>query len=139
MSVDAGAGSVTAIAVVGGPAAGAGRRVILRFSWRRADPLAVVIDIETRPDHPALPRGSWVVLRDFLRYGLTQATGDGDVRIAPCDEGVEMTLARSQRPCVVVVPNGTLDAFLHRTEDDVPIGEERSEALLDDLVGRLLS
>lgn len=139
LTVDAGTGTVTAISVVGGPAAGAQRRVILRFSWEPADSLAVRIDIETRPDHPALPRGSWVVLRDFLRYGLSEPTGDGDVRIGPCDGGVELVLARAQRPCVVVVPGETLDGFLRRTEQVVPLGEERSDALVDLLVRRLLA
>ncbi len=138
ISVDADSGVVKAIAVVGGPAAGAGRRVILQFSWSPADPLAVVIDIETRPDHPALPRGSWVVLRDFLRYGLTAPTGDGDVRITPRADGIELTLARAHRPCVVLVPVPTLDAFLGRTERAVPLGDERSDALVDALVERLL-
>jgi hypothetical protein len=139
VSIDSESGTVQAVAVVGGPAAGAGRRVILRFSWQPADPLAVLIDIETRPDHPALPRGSWVVLRDFLRYGLTQPTGDGEVRIAPRADGIELTLARSQRPCVVIVPAATLGGFLDRTETAVPLGAERSDALVDALVERLLA
>lgn len=142
MTVDAATGCVTAVAVVGGPDAGQGRRVILRFGWEPADPLAVAIDIETRPDHPALPRGTWVVLRDFLRYGLTAPTGDGDVRISPGDDGgspvVTLVLARAVRPCIVVVPASVLDTFLRRTEAAVPLGGERSDALVDQLIARLL-
>lgn len=142
VSVDAESGAVTAVAVVGGPDAGQGRRVILRFGWEPADPLAVAIDIETRPDHPALPRGRWVVLRDFLRYGLSEPTGDGDVRICPAVEQgvpvVTLVLARTVRPCTVIVPAPVLDAFLRRTEATVPLGGERSDALVDQLIARLL-
>lgn len=142
MTIDARSGCVTAVAVVGGPDTGQGRRVILRFGWEPADPLAVAIDIETRPDHPALPRGTWVVLRDFLRYGLTLPTGDGDVRIRPgIEDGaavVTLTLARALRPCIVVVPAPVLDTFLRRTESTVPLGAERSDALVDQLIARLL-
>lgn len=142
VSVDPDTGCVTACTVVGGDGAGLGRRVILRFTWRPAEPLAVVLDIETRPDHPALPRGSWVVLRDFLRYGLSAPTGDGDVRIRPGPSGgtpmVTLTLARAQRPCVVVVPATVLDSFLRRTETSVPLGDERSDEMIESLIDRLL-
>lgn len=142
VSVDPDTGCVTACTVVGGDGAGLGRRVILRFTWRPADPLAVVLDIETRPDHPALPRGSWVVLRDFLRYGLSAPTGDGDVRIRPGPSGgtptVTLTLARTQRPCTVVVPAAVLDTFLRRTETSVPLGDERSDDMIESLIARLL-
>lgn len=63
------------------------RRTVLRLSWQQDDPLAVRLQLISTPDHPALPRGSWVVLRDFLRYGLEEATGDGEVRISPLTPG----------------------------------------------------
>lgn len=122
----------------GGPARG--RTTVLRLGWRVADPLAVTLLITARPDHPALPRGRWVVLRDFLRYGLEVATGDGDVRIQPdpARRRVRLQLAGQGRPCLVWLPCQTLREFLDATERILPTGEERSEGALDELIDRLL-
>ena len=116
------------------------KRTILRLSWRRADPLAVELVLTSTPDHPALPRGHWVVLRDFLRYGLEEATGDGEVRLRPevGNEVVSIRLARNGRPAWVQVPGGKLRQFLDATEAILPSGEESSEEVLDALIEALL-
>src|SRR3954452_20621917 len=115
-----------------GGSTGRGRITMLRLAWRREDPLAGVLLLTAEPDHPALPRGRWVVLRDFLRYGLEEPTGDGEVRISPEVEGgsVSIRLARDGRPAWVSVPGDTLRAFLDRTEAILPSGEESSEEVL---------
>lgn len=120
-----------------------GRVTVLRLAWRTDDPLAVVLRVSTRPDHPVLPHGDWVVLRDFLRYGLDEPTGDGDVRIRPQQLGrcirLELIGAGAVgKPCELVVPRGLLVDFLDRTEELVPAGSERSDAALDQLIERLL-
>jgi hypothetical protein len=127
-----------------------GKRTILRLSWRRSDPLAVELQLTSTPDHPALPRGRWVVLRDFLRYGLEEPTGDGEVRIVPDNSGepdchscgekgtVSIRLARDGRPAWVKVPCSTVRAFLDETEAIVASGEESSEEALDALIRALL-
>jgi len=86
-----------------GGSTGRGRITMLRLAWRRDDPLAVVLLLTAEPDHPALPRGRWVVLRDFLRYGLEEPTGDGDVRLRPDGSGQRMVieLVRCGRPASV--------------------------------------
>ena len=119
---------------------GRGRLTVLRFSWHRDDPLAVRLVLSAQPDHPALPRGSWVVLRDFLRYGLEEPTGDGDVRIRPDDlrDRVWFELERSGRPACVSAPRPHVAAFLDGTEQQVPCGGERSDEALDALLDRLL-
>jgi Streptomyces sporulation and cell division protein, SsgA len=121
------------------------RRTVLRLSWQRDDPLAVRLQLISTPDHPALPRGSWVVLRDFLRYGLEEATGDGEVRInpeTPCSKGtpgvVAIRLARDGRPAWVQVPCASVREFLNQTEVITPSGEESSEEALDALIKALL-
>jgi len=120
---------------------GRGRLTVLRFLWERADPLAVRLRLSAQPDHPALPRGSWVVLRDFLRYGLEEPTGDGDVRLRPDElrDRLWLELERFGRPACVSVPRERVQAFLDRTEDQVPCGEERSAAAVEALLARLLS
>ena len=80
------------------------------------------------------------MLRDFLRYGLDEPTGDGDVRIRPdLPRGrVWFELDRLGRPACVSVPRSTLVAFLASTEDRVPSGAERSDEAVDALLARLL-
>ena len=119
---------------------GRGRMTVLRFRWNAGDPLAVRMSLTAKPDHPSLPRGEWVILRDFLRYGLEEPTGDGQVRIRPDDslDRVWFELARPGRAASVSVPRPLLRQFLGRTDEVVPHGEERSEEAIDELLARLL-
>ncbi|CAN5153559.1 hypothetical protein BH24ACT10_BH24ACT10_10290 [soil metagenome] len=120
---------------------GRGRRTVLTLVWTPQDPLAVQLLLIAQPDHPALPRGHWVVLRDFLRYGLDEPTGDGEVRIRPDDlrDRVWFELARPGRAACVSVPREVARDFLDRTEAAVPCGAERSEQAIDALLERLLA
>ena len=120
---------------------GRGRMTVLRLAWQADDPYAVELLLTAQPDHPALPRGRWVVLRDFLTYGLEEATGDGEVRIRPDElrDRVWFELARPGRAACVSVDRALVREFLARTEQAVPRGEERSEAAIDALLERLLS
>ena len=128
------------VVIEDGGHSGRGRLTVLRFSWSPADPLAVDLLLSAQPDHPALPRGRWIVLRDFLRYGLTEPTGDGVVRIRPdpARDRVWLELERDGRPACVSVAGDRLRAFLDHTEQQVPCGAERSDAALEDLLNRLL-
>ncbi len=119
---------------------GRGRMTILRLTWHAADPLAVVLTLTAQPDHPSLPRGEWVILRDFLRYGLEEPTGDGTVRIRPdfALDRVWLELERPGRAACVSVPRPLVAEFLGRTEQVVPFGEERSQSAIDALLARLL-
>jgi hypothetical protein len=135
-------GTVLAEAVIDeGGLSGRGRLTVLRLSWEPSDPLAVELVLSAQPDHPALPRGRWVVLRDFLRYALDEPTGDGAVRLRPDEERDRLwfELARPGRAACVSVPRPLVRDFLARTEQAVPCGEERSDQALDDLLERLLS
>lgn len=117
-----------------------GRRTVLQLGWRRDDPLAVRLTLISTPDHPALPRGQWVVLRDFLRYGLEEPTGDGEVRISPeaPRQTVTIRLAREGRPVEVSVSCPDVQDFLNRTDAILPSGAEASEEVLDALIEALL-
>ena len=131
----------TEVVIEDGGSSGRGRMTILRLGWRADDPLAVTLLLTAQPDHPALPRGRWVVLRDFLRYGLEEPTGDGDVRIGPDElrDRIWFELVRGGRPCCVSVPRAVVGEFLDSTEKLVPSGEERSEGAVDALIERLLA
>jgi hypothetical protein len=117
---------------------GHGHATTLEMVWRSTDPLAVMLRLSAQPDHPALPRGEWAVLRDFLRYGTTTPTGDGMVRIVPDGERVRLSLRGDVRPYAFAIPAAVLLAFLDETDAIVPTGEEASDADLDRLIERLL-
>ena len=135
-------GTVVVQAVIDdGGLSGRGRLTVLRLSWRPSDPLAVELLLTAQPDHPALPRGQWVVLRDFLRYALEEPTGDGAVRLRP-DVALDrlwFELARPGRAACVSVARPLIRAFLAQTEQAVPSGAERSDRVMDELIERLLS
>ena len=123
-----------------GRLAGRGLTTLLTFRWRVDDPLAVSLSITAEPDHPSLPRGEWVILRDFLRYALEHPTGDGDVRMRP-DDGLDriwFELARPGRAASVSVARAIVRDFLDRTDAIVPTGEESSAEAIDALLERLL-
>jgi hypothetical protein len=119
---------------------GRGLTTVLTFRWRCDDPLAVSLTITAEPDHPSLPRGEWVILRDFLRYGLEEATGDGEVRMRPDHrlDRIWFELERPGRAACVSVRRDLVRSFLDRTDAIVPTGEERSAAAIDALLARLL-
>jgi hypothetical protein len=112
---------------------------VLELSWQRVDPLAVRLSLTAEPDHPSLPRGQWVVLRDFLRYGVEEPTGDGAVRIGPGDAGtVVLELRGESRPYTLRVPAEVVSDFLDATEAIVPTGSEAPDDVIDALITRLL-
>ena len=131
---------VADVVIDDGGHSGRGRLTVLRLSWRQGDALAVDLTLTAQPDHPALPRGHWVVLRDFLRYGLEEPTGDGEVRIRPDDvrDRIWFELARPGRSASVSAPRKVVREFLDRTEDAVPTGGEHSDDAIDALLARLL-
>ncbi|MCA1712318.1 MAG: SsgA family sporulation/cell division regulator [Actinobacteria bacterium] len=130
----------TEVVLDDGRLTGRGRTTVLRLTWSPAEPLAVRLTLTSQPDHPALPSGQWVVLRDFVRYGLEEPTGDGHVRIRPDEQldRVWFELARPGRAACVSVPRPTVRDFLDATDAAVPTGEERSAEAIDALLALLL-
>ncbi|MGB9378821.1 MAG: SsgA family sporulation/cell division regulator [Mycobacteriales bacterium] len=119
---------------------GHGRTTRLRLNWWTGDPLAVRLALTAIPDHPSLPRGNWVVLRDFLRYGTEEPTGDGQVRIRPdiSPDRIRLDLLGEWGGYWLTIPREALIGFLDATEARVPTGSERSDAEVDALIARLL-
>jgi hypothetical protein len=133
-------GLISAQVVVADPGlSGHGHQTVLGLSWQRDDPLTVHLRLAAQPDHPALPRGSWMVLRDFLRYGLEEPTGDGVVRIRPGEAGLlVLELVGDARPYCMHVPAHLVADFLDATERIVPAGAGAEEEIIDALIERLL-
>jgi hypothetical protein len=119
---------------------------VVRLSWADSDPLAVVVVVGTRPPHPALLRGRWVVLRDALRAVLApddgpQAparAGAGHVSMSRQGEHVTLTLRSASLPCVVTAPAGPMREFLAETDAIVPPGRESWAQALDAEIARML-
>lgn len=126
---------------LGKPGRSNGFCLTLRLAWSDADPITVELTVDAEPPHPSLPSGAWVVLRDFLRYGLDEPTGDCAVRVrpGPGHDQVTFELPRpdSVQPCRVCVPAAVVLSFLDATSAIVPSGEV-SETALDALIGQLL-
>jgi hypothetical protein len=133
-------GEVTAHVVVDAPGmTGHGHTTLLGMSWHADDPLAVTLTLSAQPDHPALPRGEWAVLRDFLRYGVEEPTGDGAVRIRPGETGVVvLELDGQAKGYIVHVRADVVCEFLDETEALVPAGAEADDTVIDALIARLL-
>ena len=119
---------------------GRGRITVLQLRWSPDDPLAVELVLSAQPEHPALPRGRWVILRDFLAYSLEEPTGDGAVRLRPDErrDRLWLELERPGRAASVSVPRQVVRDFLAQTSAAVPFGEERSAEAIDELLSRLL-
>ena len=118
---------------------GHGHMTVLGLTWCRDDPLAVVLTLAAQPDHPSLPRGEWAVLRDFLRYGVEEPTGDGNVRVRPDGNGaVVLELLGEAKPYLLHVPSTIICEFLDATEAIVPTGAEADDSAIDALISRLL-
>jgi hypothetical protein len=132
-------GQIAAHVVVDGAGmSGHGHLTTLGLLWERDDPLAVKIELVAEPDHPALPRGQWAVLREFLRYGLEEPTGDGAVRICPTGPDQVALELQGARPYVIHAPAHVLREFLDATEAIVPTGTEADDQQIDALIARLL-
>src|SRR4051794_41712521 len=113
-------GEITAHVVVDDSGmSGHGHLTVLGMVWDRQDPLAVRLTLSAQPDHPALPRGEWAVLRELLRYGIEEPTGDGDgdVRIRPEGDGrVRLALRGQAKPYAVGGPALALSGFLDESQ-----------------------
>jgi hypothetical protein len=143
-------GTVTReIVLGGGQRAGRAPLSVLRLSWSAADPLAVVLVVAAKPEHPSLLRGRWVVLRDRFREVLAgtepdRATGreldgaGGHVQVTAAGSRVTLTLRAVPLPCVITVPAEPIRAFLAETEAIVPAGRERCQSALEAEISRML-
>jgi len=123
---------------------GHGHLTVLGLAWTRDDPLAVRLSLSAQPDHPALPRGEWSVLRDSLRYGVEEPTGDGEVRIRPDGRTtggarrIMLELLGEAKPYCVHVDADVICDFLDETEAVVATGAEADDDVMDALIARLL-
>lgn len=84
-------------------------------------PLEVVLAIETETHWV-----EWPIARDLLADGITDPTGDGDVRVEPDESGrgVWITLASPTGHARFLVARGDVIDFVDLTIEQVRLGEE---------------
>lgn len=111
---------------------------VASFGYRASDPYAVWLTFH-------IPGGdvSWAVARSLLLKGITEPTGDGDIRLHPAidDEGHAVVVFDFHSPHGRLRTQGrsvALRTFLDRTWLLVPPGDEGDLLDLDELVGSLL-
>ena len=111
---------------------------VASLGYRADDPYAVWLTFH-------IPGGdvSWAVARSLLLKGLTEPTGDGDIRLRPGidDEGHAVTILDFRSPSGSLSTQArtvVLRTFLDRTWLVVPPGDEAEQLDLDRLVGSLL-
>jgi hypothetical protein len=140
--------TVTREIVLGGGPGGRAPLSVLRLSWSAADPLAVVLVVAAKPEHPSLLRGRWVVLRDRFREvlagtGPNAKAGSGElvgghVQVSAAGKNLTLTLRAVPLPCVVTVPAERVRSFLAETDAIVPPGREHCQSALDAEISRML-
>jgi Streptomyces sporulation and cell division protein, SsgA len=117
---------------------GSHSQLTLCVGWTERDPLTVELTLTASPPHPSQPSGDWVILRDFLLYGLSEPTGDGAVRVRPGPDPQVIVLeliGQDTPPLLLVAPALTLQTFIDCTQTLVPSGDV-SEASLDAMIIR---
>ncbi|GAA4548189.1 SsgA family sporulation/cell division regulator [Amycolatopsis samaneae] len=112
-------------------------RARIEFGLRTfgASPLPVPVELEHDTDDPyaivaVLHAGAnivrWIFGRDLLADGLLAPTGEGDVRVSPAADRSKavVELNSPDGAAVLEAPAQELAAFLDRTYEKVPVGEE---------------
>ncbi|WP_051812412.1 SsgA family sporulation/cell division regulator [Kitasatospora sp. MBT63] len=112
------------------------------LSYDPGDPLAVSITFNLSPDEE-IP---WVFAREVLLEGLTKPSGQGYIHIRPAGRlgtlgDVHITLFGPAGPVELAAPIPPLVAFLDRSDQTVPIGEETSiiDAAIDSFAHALFA
>ncbi|WP_134741613.1 SsgA family sporulation/cell division regulator [Nocardioides sp. 503] len=112
---------------------------VASFGYRSEDPYAVWLTFH-------IPGGdvSWAVARSLVVQGLTEPSGDGDIRLRPAidDEGRAVVVFDFHSPSgrlLTQARTSELHTFLAQTRAAVPFGEEAGLMDLDGLVADLLT
>lgn len=119
------------------PAAGgdAVTPVTTRWTYESTEPYAITVAFATE-------RGrwiEWVFARDLLLDGLTEPSGEGDLRVAP-DEDPDLVALEIHAPggsAAFTLDRHDTEEFLARTLELVPAGTESTHFDIDRLLADL--
>lgn len=105
----------------------------LRMPWVGTTLVSVNLTYDTRDPYAVTfaPRDDfagtqWLLGRDLLCEGMFADTGDGDVRVTPTPDGSAVVVELNSPDGAAMMQTSTseLAAFLDRTYQVVPVGEE---------------
>ena len=111
------------------------------LSYVVSDPFAVRIGFGDA-DEPVDDGITWLLGRELLAAGLERPAGDGDVRLWPARTSGDVLYLHLRAPsgeALFEVSRATVAAFLQRTEELVPSGEETAALDVDEELAVLLS
>jgi len=83
----------------------------------------------------------WLLSRDLLRAGLTGPVGEGDVRLWPARDGLDVLFLQLRAPsgeALFELSGAAVSDFLRETEMLVPVGCESGLLLVDEELSVLL-
>lgn len=105
------------------------------LEYTSADPYAVAVVL-----HAGTGPVRWTFGRDLLADGLLAAAGEGDVVITPAADQalVVIVLSSPDGAAVLEAPAHELAAFLDRTYQAVPAGQESAWIDFDDELAKLV-
>jgi hypothetical protein len=101
--------------------------VDVRLGYDRADPYAVRLTFHIPGDEPV----TWMLARELLLDGISVPSGEGDVVFEPVPgedpdfPDIRIMLSSPAGTAVLYSPALPLIAFLGRTDQIVPMGEEQ--------------
>lgn len=114
------------------------RRTLTLLQWWAADPWAVRIEFVHEIDEDGVPI-AWGFARETLDGGLTEHTGEGDIRFWPDGPDlIAMALSSPDGHAILHLPRPRVAVFLARTYLLVPAGceslvsDQAIDGLLDD-------
>ncbi|WP_063774065.1 SsgA family sporulation/cell division regulator [Streptacidiphilus rugosus] len=109
--------------------------LLAHLDFDAGDPCAVRLSVHLVGEEPV----QWVFARTLLTAGLTEAVGDGDVRIRPlCEDEVEISLGSVGACAELRAPADALALFVQGTEQLVPVGREEVDEDLDEQLASIL-
>jgi hypothetical protein len=110
--------------------------VTTRWTYDSSEPYALTVAFATE-------RGrwvEWVFARDLLIDGLTEPTGEGDLRVSPDDVDPELLVLEIYAPsgsAIFSLDREDVEEFLAATLDLVPAGAESTHFDIDRLLAEL--
>jgi hypothetical protein len=110
-------------------------RVSAHLRYELDDPYAVCVSF----DAGAAEHINWTFARDLLYSGLSQPTGEGDVKVWTHRGQVCLALCSPSGRAVLETPTHAVADFLLRTRDLVPRGRESDFVDIDAELDQLLA
>lgn len=108
------------------------------LDYSSEDPFAVRITFYDRTDT------TWLFAREVMRLGLYNPSGEGDYRITPGENTINIRLSAPMpggypdHVAYIATPRAAIESFLNESYDAVPMGTEMEHCDIDAEIANLL-